>query len=536
MKDKPSYTKQEKVYCEGYEKNQYEDQDLEYFPIGGIEARYIRQEDPEYQDNLLAEGLPPEAEKTEDVVDILTEVPYYSMEERKKSPLYRIRAVGRLLDFHFVRPEDVEVYRDIHRFLRLSCREKNIDLRGNYEKTIELGNMAKKLKGSLLEGNRTIIKQGAGQVLGKLIIGVSGGGKSTGTELTLKHIPQVLVHPNTSEKYIQHEQITWLKVECSPTGSIKGMCMKIIGEIDRILGKNYSARVNGGRVNVDILMMEIKHLSILHSIGVLVIDEIQHLKVTKDNEQMLNFFLTLSNEINLPIIYIGTQEAVQKVFSKNHRYARRVEGDGDIEYGFLTREDFDDFLTELWNYQWTKYETELTDEIKDLMYLNTIGIPARIIKVFSRAQVNAIMDGSEKVDVRQIKKAINSFPIGKEMIAAFLRNDVLTLQKLQDITPLAVDIKGIINEGISALETESDIRRYQEEKLHIKALGKKKLNNELIVQFSAYGYDPQSTRQVIDKVLNKFYGKKENRELYRMIATELLKLDSKDGANDTKGE
>lgn len=536
MKDKPSYTKQEKVYCEGCEKNQYEDQDLEYFPIGGIEARYIRQEDPEYQDNLLAEGLPPEAEETDDIVDILTEVPYYSVEERKKSPSYRIRAVGRLLDFHFVRPEDIEVYRDIHRFLRLSCREKNIDLRGNYEKTIELGNMTKKLKGNLLEENRTIIKQGAGQVLGKLIIGVSGGGKSTGTELTLKHIPQVLVHRNTSEKYIQHEQITWLKVECSPTGSIKGMCMKIIGEIDRILGKNYSARVSGGRVNVDILMMEIKHLSILHSIGVLVIDEIQHLKATKDNEKVLNFFLTLSNEINLPIIYIGTQEAVQKVFSKNHRYARRVEGDGAIEYGFLTREDFDDFLTDLWDYQWTKYETELTDEIKDLMYLNTIGIPARIIKVFSRAQVNAIMDGSEKVDVRQIKKAINSFPIGKEMVAAFLRNDVLTLQKLQDITPLAVDIKGIINEGISALEAESDIRRYQEEKLHIKALGKKKLHNELIVQFSGYGYDPQSTRQVIDKVLNKFYGKKENRDLYRMIATELLKLDSKGGTNDVKGE
>lgn len=335
MKNKPSYMKQDKVYHEGYEKDQYEDLELEYFPTGGIPPRYIWQEDPEYQDNLLVEGLPPEAEETDDVVDILTQVPHYSMEERKKSPTYRIRAIGRLLDFHFVRPEDIEVYRDIHRFLRLSYREKNIDLRDNYKKVIELGNMTKKVNDNLLEGNKTIIKQGAGQVLGKLIIGVSGGGKSTGTELTLKHIPQVLVHQNTSDKYIQHEQIIWLKVECSPTGSIKGMCLKIIGEIDRILGKNYSARVSGGKVNVDKLMMEIKHLSILHSVGVLVIDEIQHLKATKDNEKVLNFFLTLSNEINLPIIYIGTQEAVQKVFSKNHRYARRAEGDGVIEYGTI---------------------------------------------------------------------------------------------------------------------------------------------------------------------------------------------------------
>lgn len=532
MNGKPSYTKQEKVYCEVYEKNQYEDQDLKYFPIGGIQARYIRQEDPEYQGNLLVEALAPEAECLEDIVGILTEVPYYSIDERQNTPSYRIRAVGRLLDFHFVRPEDIEVYRDIHRFLRLSYREKNIDLRGNYEKLVKLGNMTKKTNENLLEGNKTIIKQGAGQVLGKLIIGVSGGGKTTGTELTLKHIPQVLVHQNTSDKYIEHKQITWLKVECSPTGSIKGMCLKIIGEIDRILGKNYSTRVGGGRANVDKLMLEIKHLSIIHSIGVLVIDEIQHLKATKDNEKVLNFFLTLSNEINLPIIYIGTQEAVQKVFSKNHRYARRVEGDGAIEYGFLTREDFDEFLTNLWEYQWTKYETELTDEIKDLMYLNTIGIPARIIKVFSRAQVNAIMDGSEKVDVRQIKKAIDSFPIGKEMVAAFLRNDVLTLQKLQDITPLEVDIKGIVNDGISALEAEADIRRYQEEKLHIKALGKKKLFNELAYQFAEYGYGPEATRQIINKVLNKFFGKKENRELYRIIAAELLKLDSKADTND----
>ena len=45
----------------------------------------------------------------------------------------------------------------------------------------------------------------------------------------------------------------------------------------------------------------------VHAIGVLIIDEIQHLSMSKSGgvEKMLNFFVTLVNVIGLPVVMIG---------------------------------------------------------------------------------------------------------------------------------------------------------------------------------------------------------------------------------------
>lgn len=46
----------------------------------------------------------------------------------------------------------------------------------------------------------------------------------------------------------------------------------------------------------------------VHAIGVLVIDEIQHLSMSRSGgvEKMLNFFVTLVNVIGLPVVMVGT--------------------------------------------------------------------------------------------------------------------------------------------------------------------------------------------------------------------------------------
>jgi len=69
----------------------------------------------------------------------------------------------------------------------------------------------------------------------------------------------------------------------------------------------------------------------VHAIGVLVIDEIQHLSMSRSGgvEKMLNFFVTLVNVIGLPVVMVGTPKA-RPIFEMDLRSARRGAGFGAL--------------------------------------------------------------------------------------------------------------------------------------------------------------------------------------------------------------
>lgn len=88
-------------------------------------------------------------------------------------------------------------------------------------------------------------------------------------------------------------QIVWLKLDCPHDGSIKGLCFQFFEAIDRALGTDYFPRYTKSRYTVDVLMVLMTQLVNLYQIGILVIDEIQHLSLAKGggSEKMLNFFV-----------------------------------------------------------------------------------------------------------------------------------------------------------------------------------------------------------------------------------------------------
>jgi len=62
------------------------------------------------------------------------------------------------------------------------------------------------------------------------------------------------------------------------------------------------------------MLGDVARVSALHSVGVLVIDEIQHLEKSRSGgaAKMLNFFVTLTNVIKVPVLFIGTPKALGK--------------------------------------------------------------------------------------------------------------------------------------------------------------------------------------------------------------------------------
>ena len=114
-----------RVYVD-YKYNQYEDIDYSSVPMDGIEARYIKQENPEYQGNMLIEALPP-ARSVEVAFKNISRMPRYSEKERFKNAQYRFKAIMRLRGFVYVQKENIIFEECFDRLTRSALVDKNID-------------------------------------------------------------------------------------------------------------------------------------------------------------------------------------------------------------------------------------------------------------------------------------------------------------------------------------------------------------------------------------------------------------------------
>lgn len=123
------------------------------------------------------------------------------------------------------------------------------------------------------------------------ITGISGMGKSVCIERLLMMYPQVIVHKEYMNEPFTTTQIVWIKIDTPYDGSIKTMCKLFFKAIDDILSTNYTQKFGTNRNSAATMMIHMMYLASKYGIGVIVIDEIQHLTKSKNNpEQVLNFF------------------------------------------------------------------------------------------------------------------------------------------------------------------------------------------------------------------------------------------------------
>jgi len=153
--------------------------------------------------------------------------------------------------------------------------------------------------------------------LGTGIVGPSGIGKTLAVNSTLKLYPQIVQHTEYRGKPFPFLQLSWLKLDCPHAGSTKGLTHKFFYAVDEVLGTSYARLYVGGKTSADGMMPHIATVGALHSLGCLIIDEIQHLMAAKSGgrETMLNFFVEMANTMRIPIILIGTPKALEVLTS-----------------------------------------------------------------------------------------------------------------------------------------------------------------------------------------------------------------------------
>ncbi|WP_367187041.1 ATP-binding protein [Neomegalonema sp.] len=139
-------------------------------------------------------------------------------------------------------------------------------------------------------------------------MGASGIGKTRSVDRILRLYPQTVAH----DEPMALTQVVWLKLECPHKGSPRQLCISFFNEMDLLLGTRFQARHGSGRIALDEMVVHMAQIADRHALGILVIDEIQHLTQAPGagREDLLNFLVTLINKIGLPVMLVGTPAAL----------------------------------------------------------------------------------------------------------------------------------------------------------------------------------------------------------------------------------
>jgi len=401
------------------------------------EATYLPQKLEEYKHNPLIEALPPIYSHYE-TMKLLTVEPGYNEGEREFDAHYRFHCIRRL--FKYFQPLDthIDIEQRISRMIRQSYVSRSPVTR-QYAEKLAQGAEATRTKTIDFESVYSANSTGSSFT----IIGMSGVGKTTAIERVLSLYPQKILHTQYKEEPLFLTQLVWAKIDCPFDGSLKGLCMNFFSYVDRILGTSYSKKFLSERMAVHDALPKMAQIATLHCLGLLVIDEIQHLSQAKSGGSaiMLNFFVTLVNTIGVPVVLIGTTKALP-ILQSEFRQARRGSGqEGDLIWQKMDNDiSWDIMMKSMWKNQWTKKYTPLSDKLKDILYYESQGIIDIAVKLYAMAQMKAIAEGTETIDVKTIKEvAAEKLRLVKPMLDALRSGDIKKLMMYEDIKPISIE-------------------------------------------------------------------------------------------------
>lgn len=363
-------------------------------------AKYSSPQVTEYSNQPLINALPP-INSPEDTAKMLNRYPAVTESEKNLPGHIRRHAMMRILDqFLYPTKSHLQLEQMVSGMIRRGYLSRNIADKG-YQQNIDDAGRTDFISVARNAGNEALVSS---------VIGCSGTGKSTAIEGILHSYPQAIYHPD-----YQHTQLVWLKVECPHDGSVKNLCNNFFRAVDSALGTDYQQLYVKSRSSAESMLGDIARVAALHSLGLLVIDEIQHLERSRSggSQKLINFFVTLTNVIKVPVLFIGTPKAIE-LFSPTMRSARRAAQFGTLNWNRFARADnndqnseWDRFIKRMWHLQWFRSPTPLTKPMSDLFWEYTQGIAHIAVALFYLSQVRAVIAGREVIDHVLVSKVYN---------------------------------------------------------------------------------------------------------------------------------
>lgn len=394
------------------------------------EAEYKNQGLPEYNENPLISALPAILSPA-GAAQMLDKKPAFQPEELNLPCHIRTHAINRLTrDFFVPQTNHIIVEQKLSKLIRSSYLNRN-------PKTARFKRKLNTIR-SLIQNEdlATYLHDSVDSPASSMTIaGISGAGKSTTINHILNTYPRVIYHPE-----LHMLQVPWLKVDCPYDGSLSDFCLSFFIALGRRLNINYRDQYASGRPTIAKMMADVADLCLIHAIGLIVIDEFQHMSLAKSGgeKKMINFLVTLVNVVEVSVVLIGTPKAL-RLFASEFRQARRASGDGSIVWDRLPKdESWEDFLDELWPYQWLHNIVERNEQITNKLYELTQGVPDIVVKLFCLAQSRAILLAELPEDEELSPKLLDQvfedeFSIVKPMLEALRSGNQRKIEECNDL-------------------------------------------------------------------------------------------------------
>jgi energy-coupling factor transporter ATP-binding protein EcfA2 len=465
-------------------------------------AEYTEQEIFEYRGNPLIESLGPVL-SSQKVIERLSVYPSYNKEERILDDHIRLHFIQRLLHYYQPMPIHLQLHSSIDRLLRAGYMHRNpltkAYAKGFVDNWHNIQN--KNFDSSVIQTGQTLS-----------IIGTSGVGKTRTLQRIFdeRMIPQVISHTSYKSEPLTIYQVNFLKIETPFDGSVKTIIYDFMYQFDLLMGTNYFNRYANSRLSTSQLMPIMAQIA--KGVGCLIIDELQNLKEvkSKSSTQVLNFFTTLINSMNIPIIMISTPKGMD-ILQKQFRQARRNTNAGNVMWERLKKDEiWDLFIEGLWKYQWTREETPLREEISALLFNLSQGILDICVKLYMMCQIRCISIGAEKITIPLIKEVYDKeMKIVHPMLEA-LRNS--NNKKLLDYDDLIFpDIEVFMGRERVILDQRQvmDSLKQGVERKNARA----KIVDDAVFRLGILGISEHVARETVLEILNNGNGEKELADL-----------------------
>src|SRR5450830_212680 len=412
-------------------------------------AVYVKTGMPQYDGNPLIECLPVILTDIDVVRCIGNLPPKPTAAELELSPKLRGHGVNRL--------KDVVIPLDIH-----------LELEDCFSQLIRYGYTAR----NPFSAETVRYRQPSSNDMGRggfkssanimTLIGLSGMGKTTALDAITRLYPQVLSHKKYGPKVIIQTQVVWLKIECPHDGSLRGFCAAFFASLDNALGIEKYSSLSVSRISVSVMLQHISQLCKAYFIGALIIDEMQHLNSSRggaDREKLLNFFVTLSNDAGVPLVYVGTN-AMLPLFSGVLRNARRAVGMGEITFDRFSEDDpfWKHLVSRLWEYDWTGSATPLDDNLQRKIYDLTQGNTDFLVKLVMLAQRHVISEELEVITPQVLQRVYdNQMRMLHKPIEALRSGDPLQIADFEDMMPTKDQIAQMLNHDLTRRAKRADL-------------------------------------------------------------------------------
>lgn len=389
---------------------------------------------PHYRGNPLIEALPPIL-NVDGSISFLAYDPGYDEQHRTYPVELRLHLIQNIVHFFEPLPIHLDLEQRFSRMIRVGYQARNPIKPDFWSQTQE--------RVQALRQNARLEQRLRSTAVGFSILGISGVGKTTAVESILSLYPQVIFHNHYRDRDFTWVQVVWLKLECPFDGSTKGLCLNFFQAIDSLLGTNYYQNyTRRGQATTDEMIPQMAQVASIHSIGVLVIDELQHLSQAKSggSEKMLNFFVQLVNTIGMPVVLVGTYKAIS-LLTGEFRQARRGTGQGDLVWDRMDEDEvWDIFVEALWRYQYVRHFRPLTPQLSHVLYDVSQGITDFAVKAYLLGQIRAITSGEEMITESIIRSvATDSFRLANPVLSALRRGDTEALYQVDDVHPIDLE-------------------------------------------------------------------------------------------------